>query len=65
MPTPFQTEAWSEYAIGMCVLLARITARCTAIGLNWDGDDYFSLLSVFFWTVWKEPSKLPIGVGEN
>lgn len=51
--TPFQTEAWTEYAIGMCVLLARIIARCTAIGLKWDGDDYFALLAVFFWTVWK------------
>jgi hypothetical protein len=50
MPTPFQTEAWTEYAVGMAILLARIAARCWQIGFKWDGDDYFAVLAVFFFT---------------
>lgn len=51
MPNPFQTEAWTEYAIGMTILLARIGARCWQVGTEWDGDDYFSVLAVVFFTV--------------
>ncbi|KAL7774214.1 hypothetical protein CFE70_005126 [Pyrenophora teres f. teres 0-1] len=47
---PFTTEAWTEYGVGILILLARITARCSRIGLKWEGDDYFALLSVFFFT---------------
>lgn len=50
MYNPFTTEAWTEYAVGTLILLARIAARCSRIGLNWEGDDYFALLSVFFFT---------------
>lgn len=51
--TPFQKEAWSKYSIGMVVLLLRIFARCSAVGLKWEGDDYFAAISVLFWTVWR------------
>jgi hypothetical protein len=51
MPTsPFQTEAWTEYAIGMTILLSRIAARFWQIRWKWDGDDYFSVLAVLFFT---------------
>ncbi|KAF1936324.1 hypothetical protein EJ02DRAFT_438622 [Clathrospora elynae] len=50
MPTPFQAEAWIEYAIGMIILFTRIAARCSQIGLKWDGDDYFAVLAVVFFT---------------
>lgn len=49
--TPFQVEAWTEYAIGILVILARIACRCSMVGLNWEGDDYFALIAIFFWTV--------------
>ncbi|PGH13413.1 hypothetical protein AJ79_03692 [Helicocarpus griseus UAMH5409] len=48
--TPFQQEAWSEYAIGLLVLFIRIFYRCKLVGRNWDGDDYFAVIAVFFWT---------------
>ncbi|KAL7945277.1 hypothetical protein V8C42DRAFT_322680 [Trichoderma barbatum] len=48
--TPFQVEAWTEYAIGTVVILARIACRCSIVGLNWDGDDYFAVIALFFWT---------------
>ncbi|KAF6816449.1 hypothetical protein CMUS01_12266 [Colletotrichum musicola] len=50
MATPFQVEAWTEYAIGLLVLLVRIVYRTTLVGTNWEGDDYFALIAVFFWT---------------
>ena len=50
MPTPFQTEAWTEYAVGMAILLTRIAARCWQNGLKWEGDDYFAVLAVLFFT---------------
>lgn len=49
--TPFQLEAWTEYAIGLLVLFARIIYRAYTLGKNWEGDDYFAVISVFFWTV--------------
>ncbi|KAK5993742.1 hypothetical protein PT974_07179 [Cladobotryum mycophilum] len=48
--TPFQIEAWTEYAIGVLILFARIACRCSTVGLKWDGDDYFAVLAVLFWT---------------
>ncbi|KAI8198775.1 hypothetical protein K4K49_003888 [Colletotrichum sp. SAR 10_70] len=50
MATPFQVEAWTEYAIGLLVLLVRIVYRSTIVGTNWEGDDFFALIAVFFWT---------------
>jgi hypothetical protein len=50
MASPFQTEAWSEYGVGMVVLITRICARLWAKGLALDGDDYFAALSIIFFT---------------
>ncbi|PGH08929.1 hypothetical protein GX51_00986 [Blastomyces parvus] len=50
MATPFQTEAWTEYGIGLLILFIRIIYRCRLIGRKWDGDDYFAALAVIFWT---------------
>ncbi|KAH7175632.1 hypothetical protein EDB81DRAFT_939765 [Dactylonectria macrodidyma] len=51
MATPFQTEAWTEYGIGALVLMLRYFARWKTVGIkNWQGDDYFALLSLVFWT---------------
>lgn len=49
--TPFTVEAWSEYAVGLVILFIRIFYRCSIIGRNWDGDDWFAAVAVFFWTV--------------
>ncbi|KAI3554340.1 hypothetical protein CABS03_07003 [Colletotrichum abscissum] len=51
MATPFQVEAWTEYAIGLLVLLIRIVYRTRLVGTNWEGDDYFAAIAVLFWTV--------------
>ncbi|PNP57093.1 hypothetical protein THARTR1_02935 [Trichoderma harzianum] len=48
--TPFQVEAWTEYAIGTLIILARIACRCSIVGWNWEGDDYFAVIAIFFWT---------------
>jgi hypothetical protein len=50
MGSPFQTEAWTEYAIGMVILITRIAARCWQLGWKLDGDDYFAVLAVVFFT---------------
>ncbi|KAL0766416.1 hypothetical protein CaCOL14_010861 [Colletotrichum acutatum] len=50
MATPFQVEAWTEYAIGLLVLLIRIVYRTRLVGTNWEGDDYFAAIAVLFWT---------------
>ncbi|KAK1977642.1 hypothetical protein LZ30DRAFT_664662 [Colletotrichum cereale] len=50
MATPFQVEAWTEYAVGLLVLLIRLVYRSTIVGTRWEGDDYFALIAVFFWT---------------
>lgn len=50
--TPFQREAWTEYAIGVAVLFLRYFARWRAVGFRkWQGDDIFAVLSLVFWTV--------------
>jgi hypothetical protein len=50
--TPFQTEAWTEYGIGVVVILLRMFARTKVVGIkNWQGDDYFSVVTLIFWTV--------------
>lgn len=51
MATPFQTEAWTEYGLGVLVILLRIFARWKIVGFNWQGDDYFAILCLIFWTV--------------
>lgn len=54
--TPFQTEAWTEYGIGTLILFLRYFARWKAVGFKgWQGDDYFALLVLVFWTVRPTP----------
>lgn len=49
--TPFQKEAWTEYGIGVLIILGRIFARWKVVGVkNWQGDDYFAILALLFWT---------------
>ncbi|RDW68980.1 uncharacterized protein DSM5745_08740 [Aspergillus mulundensis] len=49
--TPFQKEAWTEYGVGVLVLLLRIFARLRVVGIkNWQGDDYFAIVALIFWT---------------
>ncbi|KAL1984242.1 hypothetical protein VTN96DRAFT_9376 [Rasamsonia emersonii] len=50
MTTPFQTEAWTEYAIGVIILFLRIFARWKTVGFRWQGDDYFTIGVLIFWT---------------
>ncbi|KAK7443640.1 hypothetical protein Landi51_08988 [Colletotrichum acutatum] len=50
MATPFQTEAWTEYGLGVLIILLRIFARWKIVGFNWQGDDYFAILCLIFWT---------------
>lgn len=50
MYNPFTTEAWTEYAVGMVIISSRITVCCWQVKLNWEGDDYFTVLSVLFFT---------------
>ena len=49
--TPFQVEAWTEYAVGLVILFARILYRSINASQDWEGDDYFSVAAVAFWTV--------------
>ncbi|EFQ34150.1 uncharacterized protein GLRG_09294 [Colletotrichum graminicola M1.001] len=51
MATPFQTEAWTEYGLGVLVILLRIFSRWKIVGFNWQGDDYFAVLCLIFWTL--------------
>ncbi|KAK8879406.1 hypothetical protein PGQ11_000700 [Apiospora arundinis] len=61
--TPFQKEAWTEYAIGAVVLFLRYFARWRAVGFRkWQGDDIFAVLSLVFWTA--ELCMLEL-IGEN
>lgn len=54
--TPFQKEAWTEYAIGAVVLFLRYFARWRSVGFSkWQGDDVFAVLSLVFWTVSHAP----------
>lgn len=50
MPTPFQIEAWTEYAVGLFILVARIGMRCKHLGFKWEGDDYFTIPVLLFYT---------------
>ncbi|KAK8097942.1 uncharacterized protein PG998_013428 [Apiospora kogelbergensis] len=61
--TPFQKEAWTEYAIGAVVLFLRYFARWRSVGFSkWQGDDVFAVLSLVFWTA--ELCMLEL-IGEN
>ncbi|OAA40118.1 hypothetical protein BBO_06176 [Beauveria brongniartii RCEF 3172] len=47
--TPFQIEAWVEFAIGITILFSRIAYRTKLVGFrNWAGDDYFAVAAVIF-----------------
>ncbi|KAM3502059.1 hypothetical protein MY10362_005115 [Beauveria mimosiformis] len=47
--TPFQIEAWVEFAIGIAILFSRIAYRTKLVGFrNWAGDDYFAVAAVVF-----------------
>ncbi|KAF4998551.1 hypothetical protein FGRMN_3078 [Fusarium graminum] len=49
--TPFQTEAWTEYGLGAIVLFLRYFARWKTVGFKgYQGDDYFALAAMVFWT---------------
>ncbi|KAL3478165.1 hypothetical protein BJX99DRAFT_256716 [Aspergillus californicus] len=49
--TPFQKEAWTEYSLGVVILLVRLFARYKAVGIkNWQGDDWFTIIALVFWT---------------
>lgn len=44
-------EAWSEYSICMLMILTRFVARSRTVGIrNWQGDDWFMMLSMVFVT---------------
>ncbi|KAK7942837.1 uncharacterized protein PG986_011950 [Apiospora aurea] len=59
--TPFQREAWTEYATGVVALFLRYFARWRAVGFKqWQGDDVFAVLSLVFWTTFS-----PSIPGEN
>ena len=50
--TPFQIEAWTEYGIGTVILMLRYFARWKTVGFKgWQGDDYFAIGALVFWTV--------------
>jgi hypothetical protein len=58
--SPFQTEAWIEYGLGTLVLLLRYFARWKTVGFKgYQGDDYFALVSLIFWTVCFFPIRTP------
>ncbi|KAJ3526383.1 hypothetical protein NM208_g11214 [Fusarium decemcellulare] len=49
--TPFQTEAWTEYGLGSAILFLRYFARWKTVGFKgWQGDDYFAVAALVFWT---------------
>ncbi|GAB0138622.1 hypothetical protein EsDP_00006848 [Epichloe bromicola] len=48
--TPFQVEAWAEYAVGVVILLSRIAYRTSVVGRDWHGDDYFAAAAVLLLT---------------
>ncbi|KAF3490571.1 uncharacterized protein GIQ15_00088 [Arthroderma uncinatum] len=48
--TPFKNEAWTEYGIGVAVILLRIAARLKIVRWNWHGDDYFIILVLLLWS---------------
>lgn len=55
--TPFKNEAWTEYGIGVAVILLRIGARLKIVRWNWHGDDFVIILVLLLWSVsfdsWK------------
>ncbi|KAI5457058.1 hypothetical protein BGZ63DRAFT_417410 [Mariannaea sp. PMI_226] len=52
METPFQVEAWIEYALGVVILLLRFFSRWKIVGFKgWEGDDFFAILVLVCWTL--------------
>lgn len=48
----FLIEAWTLYAIGTSILFTRFAVRFKTVGLRGlQGDDFFSLLVLLFYTV--------------
>lgn len=59
--TPFQKEAWTEYGIGVVILFVRLFARHKVVGIrSWQGDDYFTIVALAFWTVRKKTGWLSL-----
>ncbi|EEQ30408.1 conserved hypothetical protein [Microsporum canis CBS 113480] len=48
--TPFKNEAWTEYGIGVAVILLRIGARLKIVRWNWHGDDFVIILVLLLWS---------------
>ncbi|KDB21942.1 hypothetical protein H109_06082 [Trichophyton interdigitale MR816] len=48
--TPFKNEAWTEYGIGVAVILLRIGARLKIVRWNWHGDDFIIILVLLLWS---------------
>jgi hypothetical protein len=47
----FLYEVWAEYAIGILILFLRFVVRLKTVGVRgFQGDDYFSMLVVIFFT---------------
>lgn len=49
--TPFKNEAWTEYGIGVAVILLRMGARLKIVRWNWHGDDFIIILVLLLWSV--------------
>ncbi|KEZ44907.1 hypothetical protein SAPIO_CDS2254 [Scedosporium apiospermum] len=61
--TPFQVEAWVEYGLGVLILLIRFFARWSAVGFQGrQGDDYFAVAALIFWTLLLVTAEL---IGQN
>ncbi|OWT42718.1 hypothetical protein VFPPC_18131 [Pochonia chlamydosporia 170] len=48
---PFLAEVWTEFALGLLVMCARIACRVRSVGSKWDGDDYLTIVAGILWTI--------------
>lgn len=52
MSSPYQTEQWTEYGIGMVIFTLRFFARWKVVGIaNFAWDDFFAFIAMMLWTV--------------
>ncbi|CZR58660.1 related to integral membrane protein PTH11 [Phialocephala subalpina] len=52
MGSPYQTELWTEYGIGMVIFILRFFARWKVVGFaNFAWDDFFAFVAMILWTV--------------